>query len=559
MSYRGEQKIKDKIYIYEAVAIWNPEKKRSEQKRIYIGRKDPDTGAFIPNKKYAAIEAAKQAGQSADEAIMAMFSGKPGGSGRGHARTSSSGQEPSGNAAAGGSTAAQAGQAASERPAAGKKTEEASAAPVPVSAREYGRTSALRQLAKSCGLIHTLQRTLPGTGKKLLDRVITGSDSLPAIDELSASRFFQEWIDYCGDVQYLALYAGLQEYFPKPEPAAGKSRISAFPAVSAEMPQLMVLYGADSELPVFFRCEERTQPTIPDLITGFAFLRPLDLLQVRFCFQEDIYTDRGLYLLLQHGFRFTARIPMSAAPAASLLRGFDPEDHSDEITVDIGGAHYVIHSRRTMVNGRDAYCHICCDTRRRQLLQSRLLHHICSLEEGVSNGSLQMTDASVRHYLSFDRRTGEGYLCSRKADVIRDELRYAGCFILLSNAEANPIRALKSCLDQKDITQTFGRLQASAAADPVPFDVQGPDPWPQKDALPEVFCSFLALILQAYLRRRLQHAIAEGRLDSSCTPDSILDELSEIRRILWSDGSHTVTRLTQRQEAICEAVGIQIV
>lgn len=52
MSFRGEQKVKGKIYVYEATAIWNAQKQRSEQKRIYIGTKDPETGKFIPNKKY---------------------------------------------------------------------------------------------------------------------------------------------------------------------------------------------------------------------------------------------------------------------------------------------------------------------------------------------------------------------------------------------------------------------------------------------------------------------------------------------------------------------------
>ena len=44
MSFRGEQKVKGKIYVYEATAVWNAQKQRSEQKRIYIGTKDPETG-----------------------------------------------------------------------------------------------------------------------------------------------------------------------------------------------------------------------------------------------------------------------------------------------------------------------------------------------------------------------------------------------------------------------------------------------------------------------------------------------------------------------------------
>lgn len=35
-----------------ATAIWNAEKKGLEQKRIYIGIKDSETGDFFPNKNY---------------------------------------------------------------------------------------------------------------------------------------------------------------------------------------------------------------------------------------------------------------------------------------------------------------------------------------------------------------------------------------------------------------------------------------------------------------------------------------------------------------------------
>ena len=51
MAFRGEQVIGKNTYVYEAVAIWNPEKKRSEQKRVYIGTKNKN-GDFIPNRKY---------------------------------------------------------------------------------------------------------------------------------------------------------------------------------------------------------------------------------------------------------------------------------------------------------------------------------------------------------------------------------------------------------------------------------------------------------------------------------------------------------------------------
>jgi transposase len=44
MSYVVEQKVGESIYLYEATSYWDPQKKQSRQKRIYLGKKDPTTG-----------------------------------------------------------------------------------------------------------------------------------------------------------------------------------------------------------------------------------------------------------------------------------------------------------------------------------------------------------------------------------------------------------------------------------------------------------------------------------------------------------------------------------
>lgn len=50
MSYLVEQKVGDKIYVYEASSHWDPKKKQSRQTRVFLGRKDSETGEIIPTK-----------------------------------------------------------------------------------------------------------------------------------------------------------------------------------------------------------------------------------------------------------------------------------------------------------------------------------------------------------------------------------------------------------------------------------------------------------------------------------------------------------------------------
>jgi len=54
MAFVVKQKIKGKTYLYEAVSIWDKEKKRSYQKRKYIGR-DPDDKKAERNLTYKDI------------------------------------------------------------------------------------------------------------------------------------------------------------------------------------------------------------------------------------------------------------------------------------------------------------------------------------------------------------------------------------------------------------------------------------------------------------------------------------------------------------------------
>ena len=47
---KGKQTIQGRTYVYEYKHHWNSEKKRSEQKREYMGR--IIDGKFVPNKVY---------------------------------------------------------------------------------------------------------------------------------------------------------------------------------------------------------------------------------------------------------------------------------------------------------------------------------------------------------------------------------------------------------------------------------------------------------------------------------------------------------------------------
>jgi len=50
MAFKIENKIKGKIYVYEAESVWDKDKKQSRLRRKYIGKKNPETKEIIPPK-----------------------------------------------------------------------------------------------------------------------------------------------------------------------------------------------------------------------------------------------------------------------------------------------------------------------------------------------------------------------------------------------------------------------------------------------------------------------------------------------------------------------------
>lgn len=64
MSYKVEQKVGNNIYVYEATNYWDKDKKQSRQKRVYLGRKNLETGELIPTKKQSTPKSVRDCGES---------------------------------------------------------------------------------------------------------------------------------------------------------------------------------------------------------------------------------------------------------------------------------------------------------------------------------------------------------------------------------------------------------------------------------------------------------------------------------------------------------------
>ena len=253
MSFRGEQVIKGTTYVFEAIAQWDSEKHQSRQKRIYIGKKDPVTGAFLPNKKYYELYG-EDTGTTDFQASSVMKS------------------------------------------------------------VDFGNIYLMDQASSACGLKQALTETFPDCWKDILvcamhscsenealylcedwarnSQVPTAPSSqgisrlLKDLDEDRRMQFYKRWAGIRGEKEYLALdissVSSWSELINYVEYGYNRDH-EDLPRIN-----LAMLFGEDSRLPVFARVYPGSVKDVSTLVGMVAFPEQLQLKQMHFVMDKEL-------------------------------------------------------------------------------------------------------------------------------------------------------------------------------------------------------------------------------------------------------------------------------
>jgi transposase len=516
MSFQGEQKVKGKIYVYEATAIWNAKKQRSEQKRIYIGTKDAQTGKFVPNKKYYELHGGEPSDKSTD---------KP--------------QKPLSI----------------------------------ISSQVYGTVALMRYASDVMGLTTILKDVFPEHWENILSCAMhTCSENEPLylckpwaedsfgmaapssqriselllkLDEDKRMTFYKQWAKLRTDREYLALditsISSWSELIQYVEPGYNRDH--------EQLPQinLAMLFGEDSKLPVFCKLYPGSIHDVSTLEGITTFIDEIKLNQMHFAMDKGFYSEAGVKPLLQKYIKFAIGVPFSTDVANELVNDCMDELGSSSNAIMIGDSIYYAKTYMDTFCDRRVYYHVYYDESHHAQEKEHVMQKVLSLEKQLVDGTLKITDKQAGRYFSFNKNKDGSYNIHRKTDVIDAEKRLAGYFVILTNHYKNPTEVLEIYRMKDVVEKSFDNLKND-------LDLERLRIHTDKAMEGRIFIGFISLIIMSYIREQMRINNVYGKFSYN----ELIAELKKIKITTFQDGRKLMTEISATQKYIFKSMGMKV-
>lgn len=521
MSFRGEQKIKGITYVFEAVSKWDAQKKQSRQRRIYIGKMDPVTGAFLPNKRYYELYGTDTVGKASETEAFTKLPGDVS----------------------------------------------------VVKSVDYGTLFLMRHVIEITGLSDVLKQCYPKQWQELLacaihecsekeplclceswaeTLLLPGTPSpqrigclLKELDEDGRMEFYRRWVQLREEKEYLVLdISSVTSWSELVQAARGREGFDDehFPWL-----HMVMLFGETDGLPVFERLLKGQGKDVGVLTGMAAFPKELSLKQMHFVMDEDFYSVKGIGFLLKNYIKFAVGVPFtqSFARDAALSSLDEIEDPGNAIEVD-GEIYYATTYKESIQEWR-VYLHVYYDEKRHVRERESFMRDIVEMEEELVSGKRSKDDEKVRKYFSF-LKTSDGYLgLQRREAVIYEQTRLAGYLTILTNDEKDPAYILKAYRTRTAAQKTFDNIKND-------LDLERLHIHSDVEMEGRVFISFLSLIITSYIRKVLE----EQKLSDLYSLEGLYAELKKLRLIEFNNGERRLTEATDDHEAIFKAFGLTL-
>jgi hypothetical protein len=493
------QTIKGTVYVYEDYPYWDPEKKQTRHKRVYIGKKD-DNGTFVPNKKYLARS------------------------------------QPAG-------------------------LSEPGLPDAPATRRFGGVSYLLDQIVSRTMIGEDLRAFFPRDHRmiqSLAYYLVSESESPmyrfnhwarthshPYGQELSSQRISEVFarINYDSIMRFMARQR--KRYEDSEHLVYDITSISSYSELlrhvrygnnkSGEpLPQLnlALVFGQSSMMPVYYR-------TLPGNVTDVTTLRKLlrdlqqmDMGKVKLVLDRGFYSARNIDALYKHRCKFvvgarknTRFIKGHLADNRQVLTDFTSYDadlglHYHTITDNWNYTEYDNEGGVVGQGKRRVYVHMYYNSAQAEVDKSAFFSQLTKvsqavLEGGCSEGQQVMADT----YLHVHTTPARGTKVTYNEDAIREHTGEFGYFVLLSNDIKEPVEALWVYRNKDVVEKAFDNLKNR-------LNLRRPNVSSEESLEGKVFVQFVALMLLSWIHNVMKK---EG-LYKNWTMQQVLDELDGIER-----------------------------
>ena len=532
MEKQKTQRINGVEYVYIDTPYWDSEKKRGAHKRTYIG-KNVD-GVFVPNKSYKLKQELHFIGS--EETLP-------------------------------------------------RKT-----GPVPAAECKrlfYGSTYLLSEIADKIGITADLKSCFPLLYEQFLSFIF-----YLVLEEGQPAYRFHKWSNthmhpYGEDIpsqRVSEMFGCITEdakmaYFQK---QAGRRRekeylafdttsISTYSALIKQarygknkegdsLPQinLMLLYGEESMLPVYFRKlpgNISDVRTIENLIKDIDFL---DLTKLKLVMDRGFYSEKNINDLFKHHHKFLIGAKMNIRIVSDKLdkirddfdshNYYNSESHLyiQSFTPEWDYTEEKPRSGKVIEEKRRIYVHYYYNDQKATDEKDHLNHLLDKLEKEIVTGDRKAEhDKEYAKYFTFHETPVRGLTYSFNEDAIRKAKKNFGYFTLISNDIKDPVLALQIYRARDLIEKSFGNLKER-------LNMRRMSVSSEENFEGKLFIQFVALELLSYIKKKMD----DEKLFRDYTIQSLLDELDVIEYYQQPGKAHHLSEITEKQKHLYEKLGV---
>jgi len=320
-----------------------------------------------------------------------------------------------------------------------------------------------------------------------------------------------------------------------------------------KLPQvnLGVVYGEPENLPLLYGLYPGSVPDVSTLDNLKKRIQSISSVQVLFVLDRGFYSGANINLLAKQEGKFIIPLPMRINVAKELVKAYRGNIGTTENafrfgsqllysvsdTVCIGESHYTVHMFFNESQSAEQ--------------KEKLISFLLSVEEEVAQRQwssaaslITFLDNNLPDWRPYFKVAGveDDYTVERKKEAIERKTLQLGMFILMTNTDLSAQQVLTYYRRKDGVEKLFDSLK---------HDIDGKRLRVHSRQSMEglLFVDFISLIILSFVRKRLR----ECGLDKKLTVKQLFYELKKLSVIEIDEKTPIVSELTRKQKDIFEA------
>jgi transposase len=506
------------VYVYEQRSVWDKEKKRSNNRQVCIGKRDPETSEIIYNERFSTREAARAAADG-EVSVKSVIIGQ--------------------------------GLVLDE--AAGRcGITRALGAVFGDTVVEKLLSLAYAVVADSGKMYHAAcwmeSHACPCHSKPLDSSAITRF--LESITKSDAETFLRVWIQskadrkglYCFDITSISSYA------------KGLSGVEwGYNRDKEKLPQinLALLTGIASGLPVLYEDLPGSLPDVRAIHKLGARLEKYGLGRIVLLLDRGFLSEANMIELMDSNTKFMMPLRSDLTLSEDLIDSVRADIEDMDNIIDVNDAHSAAIYATTKVSklaGKRIWYHVYFDTLAKEASLLRLFEKIAICERELQSGQLDKGHAELYgKYFIVKETPKRGRTVKRNMDEIKKyKTDYAGFWVISTNAEKDASETLRAYRKRNDVECHFKDLKDELDMDRLRMHSDA-------TVTGRLFVQFIALVILEQVRE----VISSSKLPKSLTVSEMFRRLGTYQRIDFSGRYRPITSTpTKIQRRILDAFDI---